>query len=430
MRDKVNELQQTLYRAAKADRTRRFHSLYDKVYREDILLEAWNGVKRNKGAPGTDGKSIEDIERKGTEIFLKEIATELKERTYKPSPLRRVWIPKSNGGKRGLAIPTVKDRVVQTAVKLVLEPIFEVDFEPNSYGFRPNKSAIDAIREVAKWLNFGCENVIDADIKACFDAMPKGGIIEQVAKRVSDGMILKFISLWIHAGIIDHESLPHTAEGMPQGSPISPLLANIFLNQLDKGWKMTGLPYRFGKDAHLVRYADDFVILGKDDMTRPMQELDKIISSINLSLNKEKTRIVNAEQGFEFLGFRFVRHYSKKNGKRVTKWFPSEKSEGNISNKIKELTDKGNLAADSPYDARGKIVGVLREWGEYFRHSMASKSFRDVWNYANVRLGRMNKRWHHQNGGIGRYRDNKNCGFVITGTIPKTIPYAAYNAAR
>jgi group II intron reverse transcriptase/maturase len=425
---KVDKLQQSLSRAAKADRTRKFYSLYDKVCRVDVLLEALNRVKEKKGAPGTDGKSIEDIEKYGTEIFLKEIATELKEQTYKPSPLRRVWIPKSNGGKRGLAIPTVKDRVVQTAVKLVIEPIFEADFEPNSYGFRPDKSAIDAISEVTKWLNFGCENVIDADIKACFDTMPKGGIIEQVAKRISDGMILKLISQWLNVGIIDSESLLRTEEGTPQGSPISPLLANIYLDQLDKGWKQTGLPKR--KDAHLVRYADDFVILGNGDMTKPMQELDRIISSINLSLNKEKTRIITAEQGFEFLGFRFVRYYSRTKGKRVTKWFPSGKSEGKITDEIRRLTDKSNLAVGTPYDAKEKILRVLRGWGGYFRHSMAEAAFSKVWYYANVRLGRMNRRWHHQNGGIGRHQDNKDRGLVITDTIPKAIPYAAYNAAR
>ncbi len=429
MDNSVSELQQSLSRAAKADKARRFHSLYDKVYREDVLLEAWNRVRKNKGSAGTDGKTIEDIEKEGAELFLKQMATELKERTYEPSPLKRVWIPKPSGKKRGLGIPTVKDRVVQSAVKLVIEPIFEADFEPNSYGFRPDRSAIGAVDEVVKWLNFGYETVIDADIAACFDTIPKGRLIEQVARRVSDGAILRIIKQWIEVGVMGSESLSYSNAGTPQGSPISPLLANIYLDQLDKGWKQTGIPYRFGKDAHLVRYADDFVILGKDDMVKSMHELDRIIQSIGLSLNKAKTRILEAEQGLGFLGFWFVRHYSKKRGKRVTNWFPSGESKEGIMERIRELTDKSNLSVGTPYDAKENVARVLRGWGNYFRHSKANCAFSAIWGYADRRMGRLNRRWHHKDH-IGRYRNNVALGLSVQYTRPKPVPYMAYNAAR
>ncbi len=426
---RVSELQQSLYRAAKADSARRFHSLYDKVYRTDLLTEAWNTVRANKGAAGADGKTIEDIEREGVEAFLGQISKELKDGTYRPSPLRRVWIPKPNGKRRGLGIPTVKDRVVQTAAKLVLEPIFEPGFEPNSYGFRPEKSAHDAVMEVVKWLNFGCEQVIDADITACFDTIPKGRLIEQVARRVVDGSMLHLVKQWLDAGVLDGGVVTRQEEGTPQGSPISPLLANIFLDQLDKEWVRSGMPVRRGANAHLVRYADDFVILGERSVDESMAKLNEIMGSIGLTMSSEKTRLVSAEEGFDFLGFHFVRHHSKRGGKRVTRWFPSGKSHRRISERIRQLTDKSLLAESNPYEARKAVIAALRGWGEYFRHSMAGEVFDEVWGYADACLGRMERRWH-QKPYIGRYGDRVSAGLSILSTRIAPIPYGAYNAAR
>jgi len=429
MDTRVSELQQSLCRAAKADNVRRFHSLYDKLYREDILTEAWNRVRANKGAAGTDGKTIDDIEKEGVDAFLSQIAKELSERTYKPSPLRRVWIPKPNGKRRGLGIPTVKDRVVQTAAKLLLEPIFEQDFEPNSYGFRPDKSAHGAVMEVVKWLNFGCEQVIDADIMACFDTIPKGRLIEQVARRVVDGSMLHLVKQWLDAGILDGGIVAKQGEGTPQGSPISPLLANIYLDQLDKDWMRSGMSSRERADAHLVRYADDFVILGRRDMDEAMAKLNEIMGDIGLTLSREKTRIVEAEDGFEFLGFHFVRHYSGMRKKRVTRWFPSGRSRKRIKERIRHLTDKSNLAIGTPHDAMQSVVSTLRGWGEYFKHSMAQAAFEEVWGYADASLGRMNRRWHQQPH-IGRHIERVRDGLSVLNTRIKPVPYGAYNAAR
>src|SRR5712692_8215570 len=422
MDNRVSELQQSLCRAAKADKSRRFHSLYDKLYRGDVLTEAWNRVRANKGAAGTDGKTIEDIEREGVEAFLGQISKELKDGTYRPSPLRRVWIPKPNGKKRGLGIPTVRDRVVQTAAKLLLEPIFEQDFEPNSYGFRPEKSAHDAVMEVVKWLNFGCERVIDADITACFDTIPKGRLIGQVARRVVDGSMLHLVKQWLDAGVLDGGIVTKQEEGTPQGSPISPLLANIFLDQLDKEWMRSDMPSKERADAHLVRYADDFVILGTRSMDEAMVRLNEIMGGIGLTLSREKTRIVEAEEGFEFLGFRFVRHYSGMRKKRVTRWFPSGKARKRAKEHIRQLTDKSNLLTGTPYDAMQAVVGTLRGWGAYFKHSMAQIAFEEVWGYADASLGRMNRRWHQQPH-IGRHTERVRNGLSILHTRITPVPY-------
>jgi group II intron reverse transcriptase/maturase len=212
----------------------------------------------------------------------------------------------------------VKDRVVQTAAKLVLEPIFEPDFEPNSYGFRPDKSAHEAVTEIVKWLNFGCEQGIDADITAFFDTIPKGLLIREVARRVVNGAMLHLVKQWLDAGILDGGVMTHSESGTPQGSPLSPLLANIHLDRLDKQWGQSGLPARNRADAHLVRYADDFVVVGKRGMKEAMAKLTEIIGGIGLTLSTEKTRLVNAGEGFDFLGFHFVRHYSRRREKRVT----------------------------------------------------------------------------------------------------------------
>ena len=316
---------------------------------------------------------------------------------------------------------------MQTAAKLVLEPIFEQDFEPNSYGFRQGKSPHDAVREVVQWLNFGYEIVIDADIASCFDTIPKSLLMKQVARRVVDGSMLHLVKQWLHSGILDGGVVVDSAEGTPQGSPISPLLANIFLDQLDKAWNESGMTSRVG--AHLVRYADDFVILGRSKLVMKEEALgvlDKIITGIGLSLSKDKTRLVEAEEGFDFLGFHFVRHYSK--AKRITKWFPSDKAERSVRERIRQITDKSNLATSTPYDAKEKVIEVLRGWGEFFKHSMATLSFSQIWNYADLLLGRMNRRWR-QKKHIGRYKELVLGKLSVLSTCIKAVPYA-YNAAR
>ncbi len=229
MRDKVGELCGKLYDMVKANPKRRFHSLYDKTWRMDVLEKAWESVRKNGGSPGMDGVTIRDVKERGYKALLDEIQNELRTKTYTPSPLKRVCIPKANGKQRPLSIPTVKDRITQTAIKIIIEPIFEPQFEPYSFGFRPDISAHNTVDEMVKYLNYGCENIIDADITACFDNIDKSRLMEQVATRISDGALLNLIRQFIDAGIMENNEIHQQDKGTPQGSPLSPLLANICL---------------------------------------------------------------------------------------------------------------------------------------------------------------------------------------------------------
>lgn len=391
---KVEELQATLYRVAKTEPTRRFHALYDKMGRPDVLAEAWAMVRANGGAPGVDGKTIEEIEREGVPPFLEGLGRELAARNYRPNPVRRVWIPKSHGKLRGLGIPTVRDRVVQTAVKLVLEPIFEAGFEDCSYGFRPGRSAHDAVAEVDKWLNFGCEQVVDADITGCFDNIPKSRLMKAVADRVADGSVLHLVRQFLDAGILEDSMVTVSEAGTPQGSPLSPLLANVYLDGLDKAWKASGLTGRQKANAHLVRYADDFVILAERNATQVLVTLRRIVEGLGLALSREKTRVVEAEEGFDFLGFRFRRRYSRRRGKRVTTWFPSPKSEARVRERIREETQPRVLSEGDPWDAKERVERLLVGWFGYFGQSQARSVANSVLGYSHRRLACLLRTWH------------------------------------
>jgi RNA-directed DNA polymerase len=287
----VRELQRTLYRAAKADGDRRFHSLRDKLYRPDGLGRAWELVKRNKGSYGVDRQSIADIEAAGVEAFLAGIATELREGSYRTSPVRRVHIPKPGkpGKTRPLSIPTVKDRVVQQACRLVIEPIFEAQFLPSSFGFRPKRSAKDASLAIARWLNFGCVHVVDADIADCFGSIDKRRLVTLIERRVADGYVLALLRAWLRAGIMEHDRLWHNHVGVPQGGPISPVLANIYLHELDRTWVERGYGRPGGLDAKLIRYADDILIVSSKPVTERLRaRLAEHLGELGLTLSQTR----------------------------------------------------------------------------------------------------------------------------------------------
>ena len=347
--EKIRELQRKLYQKAKQEKEYRFYLLYDKVYRMDILSHAYQLVKSNKGAGGIDGITFEDIEEMegGQQRYLASIAGELKNKTYKPMPVRRVYIPKPDGSKRPLGIPTVKDRVVQMAVKIVIEPIFEADFQENSYGFRPTKDAHQAVDDVSYHLRYGKCQVIDADISKYFDTIPHDKLLALVSKRIVDKNILRLIKLWLKASVVEEDNDKKTYKGndkgTPQGEVISPLLANIYLNVLDTIWKMKKIEERL--EARLIRYADDFVVLCKGNTERILKGIKMVLGGLQLSLNEEKTRVVDARnESFNFLGFTIKVAESPRTGKKFPLIVPSKKAMRHIKAEIKSLTCRKNLA--------------------------------------------------------------------------------------
>jgi RNA-directed DNA polymerase len=392
--DKVRVLQRSLYRAAKANPKRKFGVLYDKVCRSDVLRAAYAQVKANKGAPGIDRQSFENIEREvGVETFLNEIRAKLIAKRYKPRPVRRVYIPKTDGSQRPLGIPVIADRVVQAAVKIVIEPVFEANFKDFSYGFRPRKNAQQALREVYKWLNFKCRWVVDADLKSYFDTIPHDKLLLSVRTRVIDRSVVKLIALWLKAGVMEEMGVRTETAGTPQGGVISPLLANLYLHWLDQVWEKKGLGKR-PHDAHIVRYADDFVILCKERPEFYLAEAKKVLDRLGLTLNAKKTRIVNAqEEPFDFLGHRFAVQPSNVSGKLKTFYRPSPKAMKSIKKKIRDIARKGQHL-NLPTLVKEQINPLLRGWGNYFKMAHSRKQFLQIATYTTYTLTIMLRKKH------------------------------------
>jgi RNA-directed DNA polymerase len=395
---KIQEFQRKLYEKAKSDKKFRFYSLYDKTYRTDILEEAYRKAKSNGGTSGVDGETFEDVETKGRAEYLEELQQELKSEEYRPKPVLRVYIPKENGKKRPLGIPTVKDRIVQTAFLMVLEPIFEADFSESSYGFRPKKSAHEAVREIYKYLNWGCEEIYDVDLEKYFETVEHAKLLKLVAQRVSDGRILHVIKQWLSCGYVEDGQHRQSKRGTPQGGVISPLLANIYLNPVDQAFERNGIGNINKGSIHIVRYADDILILAQNNLERGINLLEHYVDRLGLSLNKEKTRRLSLKEDrkLEFLGFEFIRTKSWRTNKRLILVRPSPKSQKKCRGKIRTLINqKIPLKAE---DQIKELNKYLTGWTNYFRLGNSSKALSQINHFVNKRVRRLLQR---QKGGSG-----------------------------
>jgi RNA-directed DNA polymerase len=379
--DKIRTLQRKLYLKAKAEPNYRFYLLYDKVHRADILRHAYELVRANKGAPGVDGVSCAAIEAAGLESWLDGIETELRTKTYQPQPVRRVMIPKPGGGERPLGIPTIRDRVVQTAAKLVLEPIFEADLEPTAYGYRPGRSGIDAVKAVHQLLCQGFTDVVDADLSKYFDTIPHDELLRSVAARIVDRRVLRLIKSWLKTPI--EETDPdgrrrmsggkRSTCGTPQGGVISPLLANRYMNRFLRHWRHQerGKAFR----AHVVNYADDFVILSRGYADEALAWTRRIMTRLGLTVNEAKTTVRDARQErFDFLGYSFGPHHYRKDGHWYLGASPSQKSVQRLKGRVGEILVPSNVA---PWPAvRDRLNHLLRGWAAYFGYGTRLMAYR------------------------------------------------------
>ncbi|HEY1217762.1 MAG TPA: group II intron reverse transcriptase/maturase [Bryobacteraceae bacterium] len=408
---KIRELQIKLYRKAKNEPGYRFYMLYDKVYREDVLAHAYALARANKGASGVDEQTFEEIESAGLAEWLTGIREELRNRTYQPQPVRRVMIPKPGGGERPLGIPTIRDRVVQTAAKLLIEPIFEADFEPNAYGYRPKRSAQDAIQEVHKLLCEGYTDVVDADLSKYFDTIPHSELLQCVARRIVDKHMLHLIKVWLKAPVEEKDEAgkkrltggKDNDRGTPQGGVVSPLLANLYMNRMLKGWRKTKRGEQY--QARIVNYADDFVILSRSKAAEALEWTREVIAKLGLTLNATKTCIRQArEESFNFLGYTFGPHRYRKDGHWYLGASPAKKAVARIKEKVGDLLVPSNVGTWP--EVRDRLNRILRGWSAYYSYGTRMPAYRAIDNYVYQSVRNFLRRRHKvQSRGTGRFSD-------------------------
>jgi RNA-directed DNA polymerase len=378
--EKIRKLQRALYVKAKQEPTRRFHFLYDKVWREDILAHAYALSRANGGDPGVDGETFARIEVSGVDRWLDELREEIRTGRYQAQPVRRVMIPKSSGvGRRPLGIPTIRDRVVQTAATLVLEPIFEADFDEAAYGYRPKRSALDAVQTVHKAIDEGHTEIVDADLSRYFDSIPHAELMQCVARRISDGKMLHLLKMWLKTPVEETDERGNrrtsggkkATRGTPQGGVASPLMANIYMHRYIKAFRKYGLDRRYG--AVLVNYADDFVVLCRHGAAEVLETTRRWMTGIGLALNEDKTRVCNARcESFDFLGYTFGPMYSPRTGGRYNGARPSKKAVASIKERIRRRLRPGNHA---PWeDVARDLNRTVRGWSAYFSFGSVTKA--------------------------------------------------------
>jgi group II intron reverse transcriptase/maturase len=407
----VQKLQAALHAKAKGSPSFRFYSLYDKLYRPDVLAHAYARCKANQGAAGVDGQAFADIASYGLERWLSELAEALRKKTYRPQAVRRVHIPKPNGATRPLGIPTIRDRVTQMAAVVVLAPIFEADLQPEQHAYRPGRSALDAVQRVHRLVNSGHTEVVDGDLSGYFDSIPHAELIKCVARRVSDGALLGLIKQWLTAAVEEADKRGHRhrttrnkdeGRGVPQGAPISPLLSNLYMRRFVLGWKLLGHESRL--DAHIVNYADDFVICCRGTAAEAEGVMRRMMGQLKLTVNEAKTRLCRLPaETFDFLGYSIGRCYSPKTGAAYLGRRPSKRQVQRICRTISELTSRRWLLKDDR-ERVAALNRLMRGWANYFRLGAVSKAYRAVDAHVTTRLRRWLCAKHKvSSGGYARY---------------------------
>ena len=410
---KVQKLRASLHAKAKSAPNYRFYALYDKLWRRDVLGFAYGRCFANQGAAGVDGQTFDDIEAYGWERWVDELAEELRKQTYRPQAVRRVYLPKPDGTQRPLGIPTIKDRVVQMAMLVVLEPIFEADLQPEQHAYRPGQSALDAVEKVQALLQSGHTEVVDADLSGYFDSIPHAELMKSVARRISDGRVLGLIKTWLETPVEEVDARGRKqrttrnrdeGRGTPQGAPLSPLLANLYMRRFVLGWKVQGHERRL--DAHIVNYADDFVICCRGTADAAMTVMRRMMTTLKLTVNETKTRLCRVpDEQFDFLGYTFGRYYSPKTGGAYLGIRPSAKKIQRICAALSEQTQRQWGFLD-PGEMVARFNRMMQGWADYFCLGAVNAAYRIVDRHACFRLRQwLGRRMHVQGSSRSRYSE-------------------------